>query len=233
MVGWYGYTGKARRQSVGDFLAQGMMRSCESKGGAAWECGVYTLKGHTPRVYEVRAGMWSEILDEATSNLGFAEHSVTHTEEFGLAQTDPFSPEEVPFLAAAMKGKTIFMDSLAICAHCTGHFIQPLVDLLNAATGWDFTKEKARDVGLRTVNLMRAYNLRAGIGPEVEMPSARLLAAPASGPARGKSIAPVWERMLANYYYHMGWDRATGKPLPTTLERLGLPGVAADLWGPK
>ncbi|MDP2952809.1 MAG: aldehyde ferredoxin oxidoreductase C-terminal domain-containing protein, partial [Chloroflexota bacterium] len=181
----------ARRQGVGDFLAEGMMRSCESKGGAARECGVYTLKGNTPRAFEVRAGMWSEILDEATSNLGFAENAITHVEEFGLAQTDPYSPEEVPFLAAAMKGKTVFMDSLVICFHCTGHFIQPLVELLNAATGWDFTKEEARDVGLRVVNLMRAYNLRAGIGPGVEKPSARLLAAPTSGPAQGKSIASV------------------------------------------
>ncbi|MDP2954488.1 MAG: aldehyde ferredoxin oxidoreductase C-terminal domain-containing protein [Chloroflexota bacterium] len=38
---------------------------------------------------------------------------------------------------------------------------------------------------------------------------------------------------MANYYYHMGWDRATGKPLPLTLKRLGLEPVIADLWGSK
>jgi aldehyde:ferredoxin oxidoreductase len=31
-----------------------------------------------------------------------------------------------------------------------------------------------------------------------------------------------WPVMIRNYYGLMGWDEQTGKPLPQTLEKLGL-----------
>jgi aldehyde:ferredoxin oxidoreductase len=39
------------------------------------------------------------------------------------------------------------------------------------------------------------------------------------------------DRLLADYYRVRGWDERTGKPLPETLQRLGLPEVSAALWG--
>jgi aldehyde:ferredoxin oxidoreductase len=35
--------------------------------------------------------------------------------------------------------------------------------------------------------------------------------------------------MVKNYYKFMGWDPETGKPLPKTLEKLGLKDVIKDL----
>ena len=46
----------------------------------------------------------------------------------------------------------------------------------------------------------------------------------------GKGIAPVWGDMLRNYYELMGWDTETGKPLPKTLEDLGLGHIISDIW---
>jgi len=40
----------------------------------------------------------------------------------------------------------------------------------------------------------------------------------------------VWEQMRDVYYAGMGWDRASGKPLPETLSALGLDDIGADLW---
>jgi aldehyde:ferredoxin oxidoreductase len=36
--------------------------------------------------------------------------------------------------------------------------------------------------------------------------------------------------MLDDYYRQMGWDEKTGKPLPETLERLGLGEAIEDIW---
>jgi aldehyde:ferredoxin oxidoreductase len=36
---------------------------------------------------------------------------------------------------------------------------------------------------------------------------------------------PHWDKMLHNYYRHMGWDEQTGSPLPLTLKLLGLDNV--------
>ena len=221
----------ARREGFGNFLAEGIMRCCEKMGGEARECGVYLKKGTIVRNYDVRAGAWREILDEATSVTGFSQTSTTHFEELGLAPFDAFSPEQLPAAMAAMRGKGPLTDSLVVCIFTTGMVIKPLVDILNATTGWDLTLKEALDVGVRGITLLRAFELRSGVTPDGEMPSGRLLAAPTDGPAKGKTIKPYWNQMMDNYYRHMGWDRKTGRPLPDTLRGLGLGHVVADLWG--
>jgi aldehyde:ferredoxin oxidoreductase len=49
--------------------------------------------------------------------------------------------------------------------------------------------------------------------------------------AAGKSIAPYLEGMVRDYYEENGWDRKTGKPLRSTLKRLGLEEFIDDVWG--
>ena len=102
--------------------------------------------------------------------------------------------------------------------------------MINAATGWDFTWEEAVQVGLRAVNLLRAFYIHHGYTPEVEAPSPRYGSALPDGPSKGIGIAPVWDEMVDIYYREMGWDRATGRPLPETLQRLDLASVIPDLW---
>lgn len=103
--------------------------------------------------------------------------------------------------------------------------------VLSAVTGWDFSWSEGMDVGRRTLNLLRAFNLRRGLTPALEYPSTRYGSVPTDGPVAGRSISPHWEDMRARYYRHMGWDLATGRPLPETLAALGLAEVADDLWG--
>ena len=108
--------------------------------------------------------------------------------------------------------------------------IDHLVDMVNAVTGWDMTPEEATRSGVRTVNLLRAFNIRHGIGPQVEAPSTRYSSAPVNGPVEGISIAPYWGQMLDNYYKEMDWDRTSGRPLSETLQNLGLDYIISDIW---
>jgi len=41
---------------------------------------------------------------------------------------------------------------------------------------------------------------------------------------------PAWDQMLDIYYQKMGWKGETGKPLPETLNRLGLGDMIKDIW---
>ena len=82
----------------------------------------------------------------------------------------------------------------------------------------------------RVVNLFRAFNIRHGHTPDLEVPSVKYGSTPVDGPMKGKNIMPHWEEMKNEYYKMMGWDRGTGKPLPETLERLGLRSVISDIW---
>ena len=76
----------------------------------------------------------------------------------------------------------------------------------------------------------RIVNLRHGLTPAQDCISPRLAQPPVNGPAKGKTIAPWYDQMVRDYYRHMGWDEETSKPLPETLEALGLGYVAQELW---
>ena len=67
------------------------------------------------------------------------------------------------------------------------------------------------------------------MNPHSERPSTRYGSIPAGGPAQGKSIMEKWDTMVKNYHELMGWDTETGKPLPETLEKLGLEHVIKDI----
>jgi aldehyde:ferredoxin oxidoreductase len=102
---------------------------------------------------------------------------------------------------------------------------------LSAATGWDYTKEEAMRFGRRTVTLLRAFNLRCGLTPDLERPSKRYGSVPIDGPAQGQNAMAHWERMVDTWYATVGYDRQTGKPLPATLHELGLDDLVPELWG--
>ena len=116
---------------------------------------------------------------------------------------------------------------------CSRAFSYDSTDIfgLNAATGWDYTKEEAIRLGRRTAALLRAFNLRCGLGPDTEWPSPRYASIPVDGPAKGQSVKAQWERMLEVWYETVGYDRKTGRPLPETLQALGLDFLIPGLWG--
>jgi aldehyde:ferredoxin oxidoreductase len=144
------------------------------------------------------------------------------------AVKDPFNPEEVSTLNAKLNGRRQFDDSLCVCRFCMEGF-QNEIDVLNAATGWNFTISEAMEVGRRIVNQLRVFNFRHGLTKEVEAPSVRYGSTPVDGPVKGISIMPHWDFIRHNYYQHMGWDPETGKPLPGTLRSLGLEKCIDDL----
>ena len=86
------------------------------------------------------------------------------------------------------------------------------------------------DAGRRVVNQLRLFNFRHGLTKDIEAPSQRYSsAAHVDGPAKGISIQPHWDLIRSNYYKQMGWDPETGKPLPKTLQKLGLDHLIHDL----
>ncbi len=221
----------ARREGVGDILAEGVARAVREMGRGAEEIGVYTVKGATPRGHDHR-GRWTEMFDTCVSESGALDNTlfVADLTQFGLpAQVNGFDPDMLAKAEARMKGAMQFEDSLVTCRFNTRMNVKLLSEAVSAVTGWSFTFEEAMQVGRRAVNLMRAFNIRNGITNEMDRPSPRYGSTPTDGPAAGQAIAPHFDRMLQQYYALMGWDE-TGKPLPETLKAVGLDKVASDLW---
>ena len=214
----------ARREGFGKTLAGGVKEAADRIGGEAPNFAVYTKKGNTPRGYDHRA-YWTEMFDKLTSNTGTLESRPYPRNPVGV-----FSPEEVVKVTTSGKGRMSFEDTLGTCRFAVLVEVKTLAELLRAVTGWDFTEEEGQTVGLRILNLTRAYNFRCGHTREMEAPSPRYGSPPINGPAEGKSIVPVLDEMLDRYYVAMGWDKKTGKPLPETLKKLGLEHIIKDIW---
>jgi len=142
----------------------------------------------------------------------------------------PGHPKEVSSYVATSKGNMVFEDSLGVCRFNTRTNIPFLTIALSAVTGWDFTEKEAKDVGLRAVNLLRAFNLRCGMNKMLDFPSERYGSVPVDGPSKGIAVLDHWDFMLENYYNILGWDPQTGKPLKKTLRSLGLKEVIPDLY---
>jgi aldehyde:ferredoxin oxidoreductase len=220
----------ARREGFGDVLADGVMRASRRIGGEAATLAIYTHKGNTPRGHDHR-GRWFEMFDTSVSNTGTIEAGPpVFPQELGLKEGNPYAGPDVSTFVAKTKGRMVFEDCLGVCRFCLRTQLALVTRAVNAATGWDMDVDEAMTVGRRTVNLLRAFNVRHGITPDVETPSRRYGSVPVDGPAKDKNIAPEWDAMLDNYYQLMGWDRATGKPLPETLAKYGLERQLKDLW---
>ena len=219
-----------REGAFANILAEGTKRAAETLGPEAENCGIYTLKGHSPRGHDHRA-MWREMFDTVTSDIATYQSGYMGPSDPDVPSLDDrFSPEGVSSHVALAKGRRQFEDALGTCVFCTRLPLGDVLEAFNAVTGWGFTPKEAQDVGFRASNLMRAFNLRHGVNLDDEKPSPRWSSAPVDGPAQGISIVEHWDSMIDNYYKLMGWDRESGKPLPETLKAIGLEHVVSDLW---
>jgi aldehyde:ferredoxin oxidoreductase len=220
----------SKREGIGNLLAEGVKRASEEIGGEAPKMGVYVLKGATPRGHDHRA-IWPEMLDTCISATGTIQSGARLTSPafFGHPPiSSPFSPWEVAGASAKLDGWYVFLDSLGVCRFITIH-PDLTMDCVNAVTGRGFTLSDALTIGRRIINQLRVFNFRHGLDPALEAPSPRYGSTPTDGPAEGKAIEPHFQWMKSHYFELVGWDPATGKPLPHTLKSLGLEKLIPDL----
>jgi aldehyde:ferredoxin oxidoreductase len=105
----------------------------------------------------------------------------------------------------------------------------PLVDWMNAATGWSLSADQYLEAGERIHQLRHAFNLREGINPARDCrPHPRLYGAPpqSAGPFKGQTLDA--DGFIQAYYRAMRWDLDTGHAEPGHLAGLGLEELTAQ-----
>ena len=117
------------------------------------------------------------------------------------------------------------VDSIGICKF--GTFFPPalywehLAKAVSLITGMNLDVAGLKQVGERTVNLQRMYNVRHGITRKDDNQPQRLLKEKSpSGRAKGHVV--YLDKMLDEYYELRQWDKATGLPTEQRLKNLGL-----------
>jgi aldehyde:ferredoxin oxidoreductase len=118
------------------------------------------------------------------------------------------------------------MESLGLCMFVYYLGKYPLLELIEAATGWKMDVDELLEIGGRIQTTRQMFNAREG-AIRHEIPQRAIGSPPQSkGPLAGKSIDV--EVMVQGYYEGMGFGQ-DGVPRQETLSALGLDDMVPDL----
>ena len=200
-------------------MSSGSARLCEHYGMP--EVSMSVKKQEMP-AYDAR-GIQGIGITYATSNRGgcHVRGYMISPEILGLpAQLDRTVVDEKAAWAKTFQDLTAVIDSMGHCLFTSFAMGAPeYTDLLNAATGTNWTVEQVLEIGDRIYNIERMFNKAAGMKPEDDRLPKRLLQEPiVNGPSKGMvSQLPL---TLPQYYEARGWVNAF--PTDETLKKLGL-----------
>lgn len=220
----------AKREGIGDILAEGVKGASERiEGSAGFAVHVkgMELPGYDPR------GMKGQGLTYAVSDRGgcHMRSNTLRTELLGLPEpVDRFGYEDKAEMVRNLQLGYATFDCLGACAF--GAFAmtpQDYADAVSALSGWSFSKEELNQAAERSWNLTRLFNVREGFSKKDDrLPRRLFLEASQTGPSKGQTVdEQAFQRMLDEYYEIVGWDKETGVPTEKKLAELGL----LDLWG--
>jgi aldehyde:ferredoxin oxidoreductase len=101
--------------------------------------------------------------------------------------------------------------------------LQPMIDYVNAVTGWNMSLYELMKVGERNNTLARMFNVREGFTPEDDVLPQRLHEGIGNGALKGEKVDPDEFFAARRTYYEMaGWDPHTGRPTVAKLAELGI-----------
>ena len=223
----------ANREGFGDILAEGVKYAAEYVGGEAYDCAIFIHKGVSPRSHDHR-GRWMEMLEGSVSGTSTIDtQSNVHPEEFGLPRgLRPLRPQHGR-LPPWIDGRQTALHRLPGHLQVHGQHL-PRVHLPGA--------ERVNGLGLHQrggYGLLEAVLLLCSASSTCETALAQSRRGRRSGtgprrwtvPAAGTSAKENWDTMISAYYDTVGLDRASGRPFPETLQKLGLEHLIPEIWG--
>ncbi|MFC1929768.1 aldehyde ferredoxin oxidoreductase family protein [Chloroflexota bacterium] len=224
----------ARREGIGDLLAEGSARAARKIGRGAEDFAVQ-VKGLAPGMHEPRlqpgfgvgfmvnphgADHCCNMHDNAYSNPGQLED----LRSFGILESlpaDEISPRKVALLRF-IQFKRIIFDSLSICQFIPYLFTRA-ADITAAVTGWDTDVAEQMRVAERILTVARLINIREGFTEADDVLPKRFYQPKTDGVLSNKALIPAEQDRAKRYYYTlMGWDARTGVPLPEKVEELDI-----------
>lgn len=210
----------AKREGIGDTLAEGTRRAAKILNQGA-ESFALQVKGMEFAAWMPQR-MRGIAVTFATSNRGACHKRAPIGAEL-LGHLPMDSNEGRAAVVAGIQDKVNAVFTLVSCRFL--EFALPLkhyVEMLNAASGLQYTEEQFLRLGEALWNLERLYNLSAGIsGAEDRLPDI-CFQPPPDFPKDAKPLTREdFAILLRDYYAARGWDDQ-GRPTPERLRLLGL-----------
>jgi len=218
----------ARREDIGNLLAEGMLGIAEKKPELQYY--LMHVKGLPLAAYDPR-GFYGNALTYGTSSRG-ACHNVggwSIRDELISGEYDRFSVEGKGELIKSIQDTRGYIDSLGLCTIVRsgyGFTNKPKGKILEYLTGYDFTQE-LMTIGERIYTMERLILNREGRFRKSDMIPKRLMTEKMpEGQAKGHVVSDkIYNQMLDDYYKVRGWDKE-GRPTKERLEKLGINDLA-------
>ncbi|HMH52060.1 MAG TPA: aldehyde ferredoxin oxidoreductase family protein [Candidatus Acidoferrum sp.] len=214
----------ARREGIGDLLAEGVKRASQQLGRGT-EDFACEVKGMEMTGFEPRC-LKSQAIGFAVSNRGPIHNEVRPLAEF-FSAVDWNRPEGVGRLAKTLSDWTALANCLVWCLSAERVLdFKPwpvMVELVRLVTGYDVDESSLVTVGERVQTIERLINVREGLTRSADrLPKRFVREALPEGMKKGVRVPQetldVW---LDEYYAERGWNR-DGIPTSETIDRLGL-----------
>jgi aldehyde:ferredoxin oxidoreductase len=224
----------ARREGIGDLLAEGVMRAAGKIGRGAEKYAVH-VKGQEVPMHEPRLktglGVGYAVSPTGADHMHNI-HDTAYTKEGRalqeLAVLGILSPVPAADLSAdkvrLMTYKTIWQHYSNCALYCmfVPWGVERAVAVTRAITGWNTSTFELMKVAERAVNLTRVFNLANGFSAEHDTLHEKFFEPFASGPLAGFEIKrDVFSDAVVLHYGMMGWDEQ-GVPQESKLEELGI-----------
>ena len=239
----------ARREHIGDLLAEGTRRAAEAIGGDAPLFAMHVkgqeLAMHDPRG-KVGVGLGYAINEAGADHLTAVHDpmlanpdSLSFKGAQPLGITEALPPRELSARKAAnyalMENWNSFERAIGLCFFGpTPRSFIPVDDVLTAVTaasGWEISAEDLLRIGERATNLARLFNVREGFTRRDDTLPERLFQPLENGALAGVAIPrEEFEQTMTALYQLKRWDPLTTVPTRERLAELGLE-WAADLVG--
>lgn len=234
----------ARREGLGDILADGVKRAAEKIGRGSEKFALHVkgqeLPMHEPRgkrslaiAYSVSptgADHMESIHDPAFEGLGVVDNGLSEVGLLDPVDRSDLGPEKVRafFYSQAVWN---FYNSVGMCDFVGMPIgalkLSQLCNFINAATGWDMTAWELVKVGERANTMARLYNLREGFTKADDMLPQRMFEPLQNGHLEGVAIERgEFDEALRCYYQMAGWGD-DGVPTTAKLAELELAWAAA------
>ena len=230
------------REGLGDLLSQGSYLAAQKIGKGA-EKFIHQVKGqeipmHDPRL-KTGVGLQYALSDYGADHMKAAhdpffkdKDSVGIKEMKDLGILEPVSPTDIGEKKVALfKLLDIYWTVFDILGICDFGYVprsvgtlDELLEIICSTTGWRTTWFELMQVGERSINMARIFNLREGFTskddtlPEVFYHNFK------GGPLDGQGAINKkdFEKAIKLRYELMGWNADTGIPIPAKLIELGL-----------
>jgi aldehyde:ferredoxin oxidoreductase len=191
----------ARREDIGDVLAQGIVPFADTFG--LTDIAIH-VKGLEPAGYDPRKlkGMG---LTFATSPRGACHLRTTFYKPEIAGLIPPDQTDDKARMLVDYEDRLNIFDALILCRFYRDFYTwEELVKSINLTTGFEFTEQKLRIIASDMATMTRQFNMQEGLTKEHDKLPDRFHKEALPGGER--ITADEMQQMLGDYYFHRGWD---------------------------